>query len=604
MIVAKKLIFRRTILDYALIGYLITLLVSTLFSIDPQTSWFGYYSRFNGGLFSVICYMLLYWAFVSNLNKKQSLLAIRYSLLAVAIASTIAIMEHFGIFITCGLMGFSYIEPCWVQDVQQRVFSTLGQPNWLAATVVALIPITWSQMLNFKKLNAKYLSFAFLSLVFFLTLLFTKSRSGLLAFGIEFIIFWGLIFWQSRFKYIKEFVFIFLSFSFLAFVFNPSLVARNLPETASTGPALETGGTESGTIRKYVWAGALEIFKHYPVLGTGPETFAFSFPMYRPVEHNLTSEWDYVYNKAHNEYLNYLATTGILGFCSYIFLIIMSLIQISKSQFLNSKQIPDHNPQIFKNTILAGYVSILITNFFGFSVVPTSLLFFLFPAFAVANSEECTAYSGKAKLDLSQKIGFILIISSVTYALFAIYSYWLADTHYNLARQYLVAGKIKNAETEVKKALLLNPKEALYYSTLAVAVTSPELAEKALKLNKYDLNVRKLALSVFVKAAEKDIKYMELVEKTLIEGLKLSPINPKGYMQMAVFYSESDFSKSEQLFLKAIDLKNNYKDARYNLAKLYLKKKEYKKAKEQLEYILNFIDPNDELTKKYLGEFN
>ncbi|MBF8303332.1 MAG: efflux transporter, family, subunit [Candidatus Dadabacteria bacterium] len=70
---------------------------------------------------------------------------------------------------------------------------------------------------------------------------------------------------------------------------------------------------------------ALEIAKANPIFGTGVETFAYSYYQYRPVEHNNTSEWDFLYNKAHNEYLNYLATTGIVGFVSYISIIVMFL---------------------------------------------------------------------------------------------------------------------------------------------------------------------------------------------------------------------------------------------------------------------------------------
>jgi O-antigen ligase len=58
-----------------------------------------------------------------------------------------------------------------------------------------------------------------------------------------------------------------------------------------------------------------------PLFGTGVETFAFAYYTYRPAQHNMTSEWDYLYNKAHNEYLNYLATIGILGLGSYLLMI-------------------------------------------------------------------------------------------------------------------------------------------------------------------------------------------------------------------------------------------------------------------------------------------
>ena len=78
-IAAKKLIFRRTLLDIPLLIFLGSQILSTIFSIDHRTSFFGYYSRFNGGLLSVISYSLLYWAFVSNMNTRYTLYAIRYT---------------------------------------------------------------------------------------------------------------------------------------------------------------------------------------------------------------------------------------------------------------------------------------------------------------------------------------------------------------------------------------------------------------------------------------------------------------------------------------------------------------------------------------------
>ena len=105
-----------------------------------------------------------------------------------------------------------------------------------------------------------------------------------------------------------------------------------------TGPALEVGGTESGEIRKYVWQGAFNAWKSTPktmLIGTGTETFAFAFYQFRPVGHNLTSEWDFLYNKAHNEYLNYLATTGIFGLGSYLLFIGSFIVWFIKTQISN-----------------------------------------------------------------------------------------------------------------------------------------------------------------------------------------------------------------------------------------------------------------------------
>lgn len=361
MIIEKKFIFRRTILDIPLIIFLFTQLLSTLFSIDPRTSWLGYYSRFNGGLFSIITYCLLYWAYVSNLDKNDTVVIIRNSLFAALLVAIYGIMEHAGRSPSCLILTGNLNVDCWVQDVRTRVFATLGQPNWMAAYLVALIPLSWNLSLPKSKF------WAAASIILFVAILFTKSRSGLLGAIIALIIFASGNFLSKNKKTVALItVGVVLIAAIFGTPWSHSLFAKpaNTEPTATSGE----GGTESGDIRKIVWKGAFNIFKAYPILGTGPETFAYSYYQFRPVEHNLVSEWDFLYNKAHNEYLNYLANTGSVGFVSYATLIIFSLYQIYKTK---------------KFDLLAGYVSILVTNFFGFSVVVIQILFFLFPAMAI-----------------------------------------------------------------------------------------------------------------------------------------------------------------------------------------------------------------------------
>lgn len=588
----KKLIFRKTSLDIPLIIYLSIYLVSSLLSINPRTSWLGYYGRFNGGLISQICYVTLYWAFVSHIKTvKESLSVVRFGLAGTVIASILAIGEHNGVFTTCKIIGFSLEKSCWLQDVQTRVFSTLGQPNWLAAILVALLPITWSQILQ---KSQTYKIFWFLiSILFFVTLLFTKSRSGLLAFGVESLIFWGFIFWKEKSKFLKEFIFSFLSFSFLAFMFwfNPQPTTHNLPETVAAGPALESGGTESGTIRKFVWLGALQVFKHYPILGTGPETFAFSFPMYKPVGHNLTSEWDYLYNKAHNEFLNYLANTGIIGFAAYIVLIIISLKMI-----FNNKRLE----------LLAGYVAILVTNFFGFSVVPISLLFFLYPAISLASSAEDQAISyNSKKIDINQKISIILVLLTSLYTLHTIYSYWQADISYNKAKMLARENKHSDAILELDKSIKFSPTEGIYLSELALDNKSDEVALKALDLNKYNQNIRRIVVNNLVGNSGENPNNLFLAEEIIIDGINYSPNDPKMYYQLGILQLKINKNDSAIRNLQnAIELKTNYKEARFALGSIHKALKDDDKAKVQFEYILKNIDPNDELTKKYLKEVN
>ena len=77
-ILQRKFIFRRTIFDIPLLLFLFSQIVSTIASFDSRTSFLGYYSRFNGGLTSLLCYSLLYWAWVANIDAKKTLKALKF----------------------------------------------------------------------------------------------------------------------------------------------------------------------------------------------------------------------------------------------------------------------------------------------------------------------------------------------------------------------------------------------------------------------------------------------------------------------------------------------------------------------------------------------
>ena len=598
----RKVIFNHSILDWPLIIYLIIYLFSTILSIDPRSSVLGYYSRFNGGLITQICYALLYWAFVSNIKNKEAIKITIYGLVGTAVASLLAIGEHFGLFATCGMMKLGWNQSCWVQDVQNRVFSTLGQPNWLAALVVAVLPLSWYQFMTsaskandipgFNSLNSAInsLPYLLLSVLLFLALVFTKSRSGLLAFGVESVIFWGFVFFKDKAKYVKEFLLLNFIFVLFYFIFASPFKTPNLQPEVVTGPVLESGGTESGTIRKYVWIGAINVFKHFPILGSGPETFAFSYPMFKPVGHNLTSEWDFVYNKAHNEFLNYLATTGVIGFISYLSLISFSIFIIFKSKRFD---------------YLAAYVSILVTNFFGFLVVPVSLLFFLLPALAVINKEETTKENQTKKLGNKEWLSILVVVLIAGYVLNLIYKYWQADISFNSAKNLNRSNKPDAAIVEINKALAFEPNEPIFIYELALADGTVETANNALSLSPFNQNLRKILISNLVKNVDTNPENMLLAEDVVKDGIDISPRDPRLYYQLGILNLKNNkIEEGIKNFEKSVELKANYKEARFALGLTYIDVKNFEKAKENLDYILKYIDPNDELTKKYLNKLN
>ena len=630
----RRLIFRRTILDVPLIIFIISQILSTIISLDKRTSLFGYYSRFNGGLASTVSYALLYWAFVSNMDRLKLKKTIYFLLVSAVLVSIYGVLEHFGI-----------DKNLWVQDVQFRIFSTLGQPNWLAAWLITLLQLTWSLALKPEIKNLKFWLYFTLSSLFFLTLLYTKSRSGLLGIFIADLIFWPLVFllnlkkklWEKG-KFLGQF-FIF-NFSFLILVsatgtpWTPSIdklfrkqTASNIKQVTATAPALETGGTESGEIRKIVWKGAIDIWKHYPIFGTGVETFAFAYYRFRPVEHNLVSEWDFIYNKAHNEYLNFMATTGTLGITTYLiligFIIWQIFLQIKKQQITNESS----SQEFFFLPIafLAGFVSILATNFFGFSVVPVALLFFLYPAITVTINIDNNSPTEIKKISSFQKYSIFTVLLVTCYLLLIIGRYWYADILYAKGKSY---NEIKNyplARTLLLKAIRLNPREAIFYSEIsqtdaeiALALYSDkskseqslnfvkaaiEESQKAIILSPNNVNILRNIAILFLKLSTINSKYLANAQEILIEAVKLAPTDAKLLFNLGLTYAKGGkLDLGRETLEKVIFLKSNYREARLALSLIYAKKGNKQEAKNQLEFILKNLNPNDTVAQKQLEE--
>ena len=378
MVLANKFIYKRTFLEIPLLLYLGSHILSTIFSIDPHVSLWGYYSRFHEGLLASTSYILLYFAAVSNLNKEDVYKIIKSSFAATIIVSVWGALEHFGYSPSCFLVTGKFNDACWIQDVKSRVFATLGQPNWMAAYLDILILTaigfglklqTQNQKIqtNFKNLKIRIWSLG-LILLFLSALYFTKSRSGYagLAVGLGVLVMF-LVNIPNRIKILISILVLVLGISF------------GIHWYQGLEPTPSGTITDSEAIRKPVWEGAIKVWQRYPVFGSGVETFGYSFYLDRPASKNLDSEWDFLYNKAHNEYLNLLATTGTVGFITYLLVIGAFCFEMLKIVQHDTKVIPSATRDLVL-AIFAGWVTILVTNFFGFSVVIIGLYFFLIPA--------------------------------------------------------------------------------------------------------------------------------------------------------------------------------------------------------------------------------
>ena len=395
------------------------------------------------------------------------------------------------------------------------------------------------------------------------------------------------------------------------------------------------GGTDSGNIRLIVWEGGVDMVNDYPLFGTGPETFGYAYYQYRPTAHNLTSEWDYLYNKAHNEYLNYAATSGLIGLFAYLAMIIVFLTTAIWATRKKSEY------KILSLALVGSYISILVSNFFGFSVVNTNLTLFLIPAFFYAlltpNSKQLTLLKGRENDKLTSSALILILAFGIIALVFELklLRMWSADKDFALGTNLNKVGEVVQANTYLENAVKVRPQEDLFKNELALNLAylayasqmqdlATQAAQLAIRSNEMSREIienhprnivfyknRALALSQF-----EDIDQKYLVES--LEALKtaksLAPTDAKISYNVAISYGRVGmYDEALKEFTNATTLKPDYRNAHYYKALVAItaakntpeKTDEYYKiAKESLTYILKNISKDDTEAQELLNSLN
>jgi len=421
--------------------FVLSQIISAIFSVDIHTSIFGYYGRFNGGVLSIFAYAVLFFVATQIFDTKS----FRRLLIVSAVSSILVLLwgvpgRLFGVDSSCILYRGDFSTSCWTNEFrpQERMFSTLGQPNWLGSyfAIHALLGIfLWSTSAKRKALSiSTFFSRVTFWLVYMLTMtsgtFWTGSRSSQIGLVL------GLV--------AIALIFLYRSHKVIAFRIGIALLAFTVV-TISTwyGSKLYQARsdkiTHSGTIRLIVWEGALKLASRYPLTGTGPETFAYTYFLTRPAAHNQTTENDFIYNKVHNELLHYLANTGIIGFVAYVCMLIM---------FVRSLWHKD------KGWILASSIfSLSVINFFGFSTSTSQLLLYLIPVYGLVNDPLPQVTVNRRKRIGINIIGVLFIVTVWIGTLRYLSDYLQADIYYAKAMQYQYQGEAISAVESFTNAL-------------------------------------------------------------------------------------------------------------------------------------------------------
>ncbi|GIW69375.1 MAG: hypothetical protein KatS3mg101_0122 [Patescibacteria group bacterium] len=360
-------------LPLVVVLFAVSFAVSTLVSSHPYTSVFGYYSRFADSLLFYLAVLCFYYIAMNVLSKKDIGLLFNVAHFGSVILFLFALGQYFSL--------FTFL---WGGQLQERVFSTLGQPNWYAQYLTMLLGISMFEFLF--KGRKVYLLFCFVQ---FFSLWLTFSMSGLAGFILTiFSYFYLFLFGKEKIEGRKNFLFRVAAVLALVFVVSllfPGIFRAKLRDMITDFRKVVGGNflvyaqnvtetnqiSDPGYIRSGLWRGTVDMIISNPkifILGSGPETFPYYFQKFRPLSLNYSSEWNFVFNKPHNYYLEIWAEQGILGIISYLLFLIFVLKKVDAK---------------YRGAVIA----FAVTNFFGWPTVTTFVIFWLIVSTIGAKNE-------------------------------------------------------------------------------------------------------------------------------------------------------------------------------------------------------------------------
>jgi O-antigen ligase len=294
--------------DVAVIALVSLNVLATAFSTDRHQSLFGERFQYQG-LLTVLLYVG-YFGLARHVFVDRR----RLELLFAAVAAGAVLVAGYALAQKAGH------DPIWHGVLPQgRVFSSLGQPNSLAAyLVLAVAPTAYFARLASGVLRALLVAAVTVLIV---AIALTQSRGGFL--GLAFVVVVAVAALAARHVYVRRAVGV---VAFVGVLVVLALPAGRDAVSEANDDLRARGGQGELSMQNHVdtWRVALRIAAEHPVLGTGPETFPDVFPAYsrEVLSAERVAYFDqYRVESPHNVYLGAAATTGVPALAAYLVVI-------------------------------------------------------------------------------------------------------------------------------------------------------------------------------------------------------------------------------------------------------------------------------------------
>lgn len=266
--------------------------LSLAFSSDRLLSLLGFYNQWEKGLLACGLYGALYWTASRALSESEVLKTLRLAVVAGAAVGAYAVLQGLG------------HEPFGISGEGLpggRAVSTIGSPVHLGVYLAMLLPLALSWWWSAEKDSLEAWA-AFCCAVFLLAgLAASRSRSAWIAAAVGCAVWarWGAG-WRASWR--------------------TWALAAVVAAAGAWGFQRRQAVAQSDLGRFEGWRVAWSAFLERPFLGHGPGTFGSVFRQRKTEAFVKAHGFGLYHEDAHNDWLQALATTGLVGLLAYLML--------------------------------------------------------------------------------------------------------------------------------------------------------------------------------------------------------------------------------------------------------------------------------------------
>jgi len=572
---------RKSFLLWAILAFVAAAFASTLFSINPQLSFWSSLERMDGFI-SIIFLMAFFFSARALFDASSWKLFFKVSVCVALIVSFVAVLQ---------LVGLLTINQGGV-----RIDATFGNALFFAAYMLlsAGISVFLATGAENKRIRVLYI---FCSIVFIFLMLASASRGAFVALPAGFLAasISSLILRKENISLRKFGVW---TFSILIIATGVFFIAREIPALRSNQLvnrilSISFVGQDAEA-RFLAWKIALKGASDSPIVGMGMEGFRYAFAKYYEPKLYGREQW---FDRAHNNYLDLLVQLGALGLLAYLALLFGLFRNIWKHDgIFNSCE---------KIALTGMFSSYAVFNLFSFDTITASIIFFAFLAYVdfhasqnsfsestsrdtdifLLKNSSCSRQSRSqvpARRSRSTSFALILIIFVITLFIFYFVEYK------SMRAAYLIARGLNDSSPQLDTRLGYF-KKAIELNTFATSEAREFLVDFAVSASGAPL------------ADTSRKKIVSLVFSELGKQMEIAPKDPRFPLRIGVLLNTYRRYEDAIPFIeRALALSPNKQPTFYELGTSYLNLGQYEKAVDIFKRAAELLPDNEDAESKKL----